>query len=641
MPESTSASKSGSKVSGDWSQNLCPSSKYSIKAPYSMEPIGICMHNTANSAPASNEISYMNSNNNQVSFHLCVDEKEAIQGLPFNRNGWHAGDGGSGQGNRKHIGIEIARSTSSDANQFAMAEKRAAAVVAKLLQQYGWGISNIKAHRDFASKDCPHRTNMTAFKEMVKEALDGKLTTTSTTGAATTETVKESAASGTAKVTCDVLNVRQGPGTNYSILGTLTNGKTATIQAQSGNWYKISYGGGSGWISKDYVTVSSASSSSTSKPSSSSGSSTSSSGGSITEGSKVKITGSNYATGQAIPGWVKSNTYTVKQISGNRALIAEIISWVYLSDLQLVGGSSSSSTTSKPSSSSKPSTSGTSSSGSKLDQLLAANPGVKTNQDLINLFYKLGGNTFDGAANKAKEYGVDINALISNRSGKVSSSSGGSTSSGGSSTSSTSTAYVTCDVLNVRSGAGTGNSKIGSVTYGTKLTVLGESSGWYKIQYGSGTGWVCASYTSKNNPSSGGGGSTTTVGGIKSDSGFAKASYNVAMSMGGYKSQGLCATGVSRAIKNYYGYTVWGNGNQIDDNLPKDKFKRIDISLSEALKIAGLILTWEATSTKLGAIYGHTAITQGNGMSSSCDFYENNTRDYSGGRSGFKCFVHK
>ena len=74
----------------------------------SSKAIGICMHNTANSAPATNEINYMNSNNYQVSYHLAVDENQAIQGLPFDRNGWHAGDG-NGQGNRKHIGIEIAR----------------------------------------------------------------------------------------------------------------------------------------------------------------------------------------------------------------------------------------------------------------------------------------------------------------------------------------------------------------------------------------------------------------------------------------------------------------------------------------------------------------------------------------------------
>lgn len=50
-------------------------------------------------------------------------------------------------------------------------------------------------------------------------------------------------------------------------------------------------------------------------------------------GSKVKITGSKYATGQTIPDWVKSKTYTVQQIAGDKALIKEIVSWVFTKDL--------------------------------------------------------------------------------------------------------------------------------------------------------------------------------------------------------------------------------------------------------------------------------------------------------------------
>ena len=75
------------------------------------------------------------------------------------------------------------------------------------------------------------------------------------------------------------------------------------------------------------------------KGSNSSGGNTSS--GTISVGSQVKIIGSNYATGQAIPSWVKNNVYTVQQISGNKALIKEITSWVYISDLVLVSGGSS------------------------------------------------------------------------------------------------------------------------------------------------------------------------------------------------------------------------------------------------------------------------------------------------------------
>ena len=49
-----------------------------------------------------------------------------------------------------------------------------------------------------------------------------------------------------------------------------------------------------------------------------------------------------------------------------------------------------------------------------LEKLLVNNPGVKTNQDLINLFYRLGGNTFNGAAAVARTYGVDLNSLTYN-----------------------------------------------------------------------------------------------------------------------------------------------------------------------------------------------------------------------------------
>lgn len=120
---------------------------------------------------------------------------------------------------------------------------------------------------------------------------------------------------------------------------------------------------------------------------------------------------------------------------------------------------------------------------------------------------------------------------------------------------------------------------------------------------------------------------------------LAAAGRAAALGMGGYNSQGLCATGVSRAIQNAYGIKVWGNGNQIDDNLPRSKFKQVNISLAEALKTPGLVLTWEHTSSRLGAIYGHTAITAGDGHSSYSDFIENNTLAGAGSRTGLKIFA--
>lgn len=128
-------------------------------------------------------------------------------------------------------------------------------------------------------------------------------------------------------------------------------------------------------------------------------------------------------------------------------------------------------------------------------------------------------------------------------------------------------------------------------------------------------------------------------GGIHGSTALAAAGRRTAMSMGGYHSGGRCAAGVSRAIRSAMGIKVWGNGNQIDNNLPRSKFKQVNLTLAQALKVPGLVLTWEHTGTRLGRIYGHTAITTGDGHSSSSDFFEPNTLAASGRRTGFKVFA--
>lgn len=150
-----------------------PSSKYSRKCPYSMSPSYITVHNTANDASARNEATYMRNNNNQVSFHDVVDDKEVVHCIPHNRNAWHAGDGGSGTGNRKSIGIEICYSKSGG-SRFTAAEKNAAAYIATLLKQKGWGLDRVKRHKDWSGKNCPHRTmalGWTRFLNMIADAM--------------------------------------------------------------------------------------------------------------------------------------------------------------------------------------------------------------------------------------------------------------------------------------------------------------------------------------------------------------------------------------------------------------------------------------------------------------------------------------
>lgn len=151
---------------------LIPSSKYNLKQTYPMKPIGVTVHNTWNTATALAEASYMAGNKLQTSFHWVVDENQAVQCATMTRNCWHAGDG-NGNGNRRTIGVEIARSRSNLA-LFKQAEKNGAKLVAKLLNDHGWTIKQLYKHQDWSGKYCPHRTldlGWERFKKLVETEL--------------------------------------------------------------------------------------------------------------------------------------------------------------------------------------------------------------------------------------------------------------------------------------------------------------------------------------------------------------------------------------------------------------------------------------------------------------------------------------
>ena len=100
--------------------------------------------------------------------------KEAIQCIPFNRNAWHCGDG-QGDGNRKSIGIEICYSKSGG-TRYADAEENAVQYIAKMLNEYGWGVNRVKQHYEWSKKNCPHRirdeNRWGSFRQRIQDALD-------------------------------------------------------------------------------------------------------------------------------------------------------------------------------------------------------------------------------------------------------------------------------------------------------------------------------------------------------------------------------------------------------------------------------------------------------------------------------------
>ena len=228
-------------------QNLVSSSKYSIKCPYTMTPEYIVVHNTSNDASAENEVKYMISNNNQVSFHYAVDDQYVIQGLPTNRNAFHAGDGANGKGNRKGLSVEICYSKSGG-SKFTAAEKNAAKFIASLLKERGWGIDKVKKHQDFSGKYCPHRTldlGWQRFLNMVQAELNG--TTTQQPAQSTSTSSSLTGSNFTVKIKVDSLNIRQSASFDSKVVGTVKKGEVYTIvQVKNGLGLLKS---GAGWIS--------------------------------------------------------------------------------------------------------------------------------------------------------------------------------------------------------------------------------------------------------------------------------------------------------------------------------------------------------------------------------------------------------
>lgn len=131
-------------------------SKYSIKCPHYRDPKGIVVHNTYNDAPAANEVAYMQRRTDKVSFHAAIDDKEVVEGLPFERSCYASGDGENGDGNRNYLQFEICYSLSGG-DKYKQAEENAVWYIAHVMNDYNFPMNELKKHQDFSGKKCPHR----------------------------------------------------------------------------------------------------------------------------------------------------------------------------------------------------------------------------------------------------------------------------------------------------------------------------------------------------------------------------------------------------------------------------------------------------------------------------------------------------
>lgn len=223
--------------------NFVPSRLYQYKCPYAMKPTSITVHNTGNTANARGEVNYMNSNYNYVSYHVAIDDKEAVQAIPFNRNAFASGDGiGLNSGNRTSIHIEICYSmdngySGAKSARYKKAEDNAALYIAYVLKQYGWGVDRLKTHYDWSGKDCPHKMFATnsypEFRRKVQRNLD------KINGKKVSKSKDKPKAKSTKKETPKTFNKRKGrkarPKAYAKGVVRSTNGKGAAYRRWSGD----------------------------------------------------------------------------------------------------------------------------------------------------------------------------------------------------------------------------------------------------------------------------------------------------------------------------------------------------------------------------------------------------------------------
>jgi N-acetylmuramoyl-L-alanine amidase CwlA len=215
-----------------------------------MTPTSITIHNTGNiGAIAKNNHNYMKNCNKtgerKASWHFTVDDKEIYQAQSTNYKCWHAGNA---TGNNTSIGIEICMF--NDAAKQKKCYENAIALVKILMQYHGFGIDQVKRHKDWSGKHCPAWLIEGKFGytwDWFKNQISG-----STTAPKPIEKTP-SAGSFTVKIKVD-LNVRKGPGTSFGIATTVKPGDVFTIVETNGSWGKLK--SGAGWIniSSSYVT---------------------------------------------------------------------------------------------------------------------------------------------------------------------------------------------------------------------------------------------------------------------------------------------------------------------------------------------------------------------------------------------------
>lgn len=235
------------------------SGNYTVSSANPMRQIKyVVIHDIEGSAAGA--ISWFQNPNAHASAHYVIGYDGAITQMVQDKDiAWHAGNWTY---NSKSLGIEHAGYASQ--NNYTESEYvKSAQLVRWMCLTYAvpmvyvakTGASGILAHSDVPDPNNPGQYggaghhhdpgpywNWTHFMSLV-------------TNGGSTPPPPPPYTTKAKKVNTGTLNVRSGPGTSYSIKGTVSSGQIYIAPATQNGWFKIWYDGSFGWCSGSYVTT--------------------------------------------------------------------------------------------------------------------------------------------------------------------------------------------------------------------------------------------------------------------------------------------------------------------------------------------------------------------------------------------------
>lgn len=215
----------------------------------------IVIHNTGTRAPAKNNCIYFGGENRFASADYFIDKDGSI--YKFNANcakyySWHCGDGRGQYGifNENSIGIEVVSACEKFTDEQIASLKK---LVNAIQSDYGVKDEHVVRHYDASHKLCPWYYCGNSNKDKRWRELWREITSTSKSKSNKSPKVKGKSKGDSYKVTitCESLNIRSGPGAEYSVVGNVIKGINYTIVETKDGWGKLM--SGTGWICLKYT----------------------------------------------------------------------------------------------------------------------------------------------------------------------------------------------------------------------------------------------------------------------------------------------------------------------------------------------------------------------------------------------------